>query len=68
MRKGPGRPKKNKDERSKNAGLCAYPSEISAIKKISRQLSYATPFDYVRALVIQTAHPLAKKIHEPAFK
>ncbi len=65
--RGRGRPKKLPGERSRNAGFAAYPPEIRAIRKVAKAKNFAAPFDYVRALVIDDGHPLAKgKIRDPA--
>lgn len=66
MRKGPGRPKKIKALRTKNAGFCAYPEEIAAISKVAKAKKFRKPFDYVRSLLVRDDHPLARnKISAP---
>lgn len=55
-----GRPSKPESALSRNAGFCAYPEEIAAIKRVAAVKKFRVPFDYVRHLVIEDDHPAAR--------
>ena len=61
-----GRPKKPVKDRAVNAGYTAYPKEIEAIRRASVTKKYRSPFDYLRALVIEDLPAAEGKLMSPA--
>lgn len=55
-----GRPEKENGQVSRNAGLCCFPDEIKAMKRVAKVKRLKTPFDYLRSLMLRDNHPAAR--------